>query len=66
MTLKSFKKSENAIQIENIKKTYLSSVFQCISNLLEAGICMTELKPANTLYDSENGRACADRFSWSY
>ena len=38
------------------KKKYLVSVFQVVSKLLDKGICMTDLKPENTLYDADNGR----------
>jgi len=38
------------------QKNYLLTVFQSVLNLLNSGICMTDLKPANTLYDAENGR----------
>ena len=36
------------------EKYYLISVFEIISKLLNVGVCMTDLKPANTLYDGEN------------
>ena len=38
------------------QKKYLISLFQVISKLLDKGICMTDLKDENTLYDGENGR----------
>lgn len=38
------------------QKSYLVSIFDAISKLLNKGICMTDLKPANTLYDGENQR----------
>ena len=38
------------------QKSYLVSIFEAISQLLNKGICMTDLKPQNTLYDGENYR----------
>ena len=40
----------------NHQKSYLISIFEVISKLLDLGICMTDLKPQNTLYDGENNR----------
>ena len=53
---KIFEKNGKYYQNWEHQKNFLSTVFQSISNLLKAGICMTDLKPANTLYDAENGR----------
>ena len=38
------------------QKSYLMCIFDVISKLLDRGICMTDLKPQNTLYDGENHR----------
>ena len=38
------------------QRSYLISIFEVISKLLDMGICMTDLKPQNTLYDGENQR----------
>ena len=53
---KIFEKDGKYYQNWEHQKNYLSTVFKSISNLLKEGICMTDLKPANTLYDAENGR----------
>ena len=38
------------------QKAYLIDIFTIVSKLLNKGICMTDLKPQNTLYDSNNYR----------
>ena len=38
------------------QKRYLISIFEATKKLLILGICMTDLKPENTLYDGENLR----------
>lgn len=38
------------------QKAYLCDLFEINSKLLNKGICMTDLKPQNTLYDGENYR----------
>ena len=48
---KVFDKPEN--QIWDHQKKYLIDILKGIEKLLEAGIAMTDLKPANTLYDLE-------------
>ena len=53
---KIFKKNGKYYQNWEHQKNYLLTVFQSVLNLLQRGICMTNLKPNNTLYDAENGR----------
>ena len=53
---KIFQKDGKYYQNWEHQKSYLSTVFKSITNLLKEGICMTDLKPANALYDAENGR----------
>ena len=39
------------------QRNYILTLFEVVSSLLSHGVCMTDLKPENTLYDGENGRA---------
>ena len=39
------------------QRNYLITLFEVVSSLLKHGVCMTDMKPENTLYDGENGRA---------
>ena len=48
---KVFAKPEN--QTWDQQKKYLIDIFKGVSKLLSAGIAMTDLKPGNTLYDTE-------------
>jgi len=36
------------------QRSYLCSIFEITSKLLNKGICITDMKPENTLYDGEN------------
>ena len=38
------------------QRSYLVSIFEVTSKLLDLGICMTDMKTQNTLYDGENYR----------
>jgi len=53
---KIFQNGEKYYQNWEHQKNYLFWVFRSVSNLLKAGIYMTNLSPANTLYDPVNER----------
>ena len=49
--LRVFAKAEN--QTCDHQKKYLIDILKGIEKLLDAGVAMTDLKPANTLYDPD-------------
>ena len=53
---KIFQKNQKYFDNWTHQKSYLISIFEVVSKLLDMGICMTDLKPQNTLYDGENNR----------
>jgi len=53
---KVFQKNQKYFDNWTHQKSYLMSIFEVVSKLLDMGICMTDLKPQNTLYDGENNR----------
>ena len=53
---KIFRKGGKFYQNFQHLKSYLITVFEAVQKLLSYGICMTDLKPGNTLYDAEYER----------
>ena len=48
---------ESKFQKWEFQKPYLLDIFQKVSQLLSINIAMTDLKPANTLFDTDTSRA---------
>jgi len=47
-------KKKRELQTWRHQKKYFLDIMIAVNELLDQGVCMTDLKPGNTLYDSEN------------